>query len=88
MASRTLFARGLPSASRASAFAQPSRNLSVDASSLKGRHLDNLFLTSAGELAALLRISHGLRKKLTADPSSYRPLVRGPAPRLVFPRRQ
>jgi hypothetical protein len=78
MASRSLVStRGLIAASGK----RLARAYSVDASSLKGKHLDNLFLTSAEELRALLKISHGLKKKLTADPGSYRPLVRGRAGR-------
>ena len=69
-------------AGRAQRAAAPGRRLlSVDASSFKGRSLDNLFELSPQELRALLDISHGLKKKLQANPSSYRPLVRhaGPA---------
>lgn len=74
MASRSLVStRGLIAASGK----RLARAYSVDASSLKGKHLDNLFLTSAEELRVLLKISHGLKKKLAADPGSYRPLVRG-----------
>lgn len=51
------------------------RHSSVDVSSLKGKHFDNLFLLSSDEIKQLLRISHGLKKKLTRNPSCYQPLV-------------
>ncbi len=70
-----LLQRGALSASRRAA-AAPAAPFSVDASSLRGKHLDNMFLLSKGELRALLDISHGLKKKLKAAPDSYRPLVR------------
>ncbi len=55
------------------------RGLSIDAHSLKGKHLNNFFLLNRNEFRALLDISHGLKKRLSETPGGYRPLVsRGP----------
>lgn len=54
----------------------PSLSGGVDVSSFKGKHLTNLFDVSSKELRGLLDISHGLKKKLQANPGCYQPLVR------------
>jgi hypothetical protein len=90
-ASRTVVAvRACGAGARAAAAAPgargaPARAASVDASPLRGAHLDNMFDLTPRDLRALLDISHGLKAKLSKDPASYRPLVRrrGGAPERV-----
>jgi len=62
------------------------RALSIDASSLRGRHLDSLFSLSAAELRALLDISRALKARLTRAPASFRPLV-GRSMAMLFQKR-
>jgi ornithine carbamoyltransferase len=49
---------------------------SLDLSSLKGRHLDDLFSFTGAELEGLLRLSHALRDKMGVKKEVYQPLVR------------
>jgi ornithine carbamoyltransferase len=62
------------------------RALSIDASSLRGRHLDSLLSLSAAELRATLDIARALKARLRAAPASYRPLV-GRSMAMVFQKR-
>lgn len=48
---------------------------SLDVSSLKGRHLDDLFSFTGAELEGLLRLSHALRDKMGVKKEVYQPLV-------------
>jgi ornithine carbamoyltransferase len=64
----------------------PAPGSSVDASSLRGRHLDSLLSLSARELRALLNISHGLRRRLAHAPAAYRPLA-GRSMAMIFQKR-
>ena len=67
-----------PGACCASVTARPlARSVSIDASSIKGRHLDSCFNFSGDELKTLLRMAAGLKRRLRApDSAPYRPLVR------------
>ena len=64
----------------------PGRALSIDASSLRGRHLDSLFSLSAAELRAALNIARALKARLLKAPASYRPLV-GRSMAMIFQKR-
>ena len=48
---------------------------SLDASSIKGRHLDDLFSFTSTELETMLRISHALKSKMGVKKEIYQPLV-------------
>lgn len=68
----------------ASGAAAPLRTL--DASSLRGRHLDSLFSLSAAELRVLLDVGHALKRRLRREPGAYRPLV-GRSLAMIFQKR-
>ncbi len=70
-------ARAAPRAAPRRAAHTGAAGATLDASTLRGRHLDNFFLHTPAELRVLLDISHALKKKLRANPACYRPLVRG-----------
>lgn len=55
--------------------AMAARCISIDASSLKGKHLDNMFLLDAQEHKALLDCAAVLKKLLRGTGKVYRPLV-------------
>lgn len=48
----------------------------LDASSIKGRHFDDLFSFTGSEIEALLKISHALKLKMGVQKQVYQPLVR------------
>lgn len=48
----------------------------LDATSIKGRHLDDLFSFTGSEIEALLKISHALKDKMGVRKQVYQPLVR------------
>lgn len=48
----------------------------LDASSIKGRHLDDLFSFTGSEIETLLKISHALKDKMGVRKEVYQPLVR------------
>lgn len=52
------------------------RAMSIDASSMRGKHVDNMFLLSSSEIRAVLDIAAGLKAKLRRTDVVYRPLVR------------
>lgn len=53
---------------------------------LKGKNLDDMFAVTDKELRSLLDMSHSLKKRLRADPSSYTPLV-GRSMAMIFQKR-
>lgn len=66
-------ARGGVPLARMSAYAR-----SLDATSIKGRHFDDLFSFTASELDTLLKISHALKDKMGKRKEIYQPLVSCP----------
>ena len=52
----------------------------LDASSIKGRHLDDLFSFTGAELEALLAMAHALKHQMGTLKRVYQPLVRPPRP--------
>lgn len=71
---------------RASASRPAARALHIDASSLKGRHLDSLFSLSAAELTTLLDLSAALKRALRKSTVAYAPL-RGRSLAMIFQKR-
>ena len=70
--------RGWGSAASAAPSPPPSPYArSLDASSLKGRHLDSLFSLTGAEIDTLLRIAAALKEAMGRRRQVYQPLVRG-----------
>ncbi len=59
------------------------RYASIDVSSFRGKHLDNMFFLSQDEMRAIMRISAALKAHLRDGKRTYRPLVGPNASRAV-----